>query len=297
MLGTVGEYVAEKVAMGLLTGRSPRTIRSNLVSLVEFLGQPARADIPNVTRAQVARWIGASSGDPLRPNPSPNTVRSRLSSARSFFEWCVENELCDRNPCKGIRPPKPDDLPPRFLEADEVGLVLAKAESLRDRLVILLMVQMGLRRVEVNRANIEDIDSRNRRIGVRGKGHRGNVSRYSHIPDEAWETLVLHLRDLGEVSGPLIRPWHHKGRLGVDVLSKIVSDAMLAAGVKSSAYDGKSAHALRHTFGQHLIDDGAPIRIVQVAMGHKSVQTTELYTRREVDGIADIIEGRRYGGA
>lgn len=290
VVGEVGllaeEYVAEKVALGIFTGRSPRTVRSNLAGFAAHVG-----DIPltDITRAHVAGWIGTGA-------PTPNTVRSRLSAVRGFLGWCVENEYLPRNPAAGVRGPRPEALKPRFLEAVEVTALLEHVHSLRDRLIVLLMVQMGLRRVEVWRANIEDIDARARTIAVRGKGHRGDVSRWSYIPDEAWGVLVAYLGEVGTVAGPLIRSRTSDGRLGLDVISSIVSEAMLAAGVKLRAGDGRSAHALRHTLAQHLIDAGTDIRKVQAQLGHASVTTTELYTRRQVD-LAGILEGRRYGGA
>jgi integrase/recombinase XerD len=77
-------------------------------------------------------------------------------------------------------------------------------------------------------------------------------------------------------------------------VSVLVRKWIAAAGVKSLPGDGISAHALRHTCAQDMIDRGADIREVQHALGHRSVMSTEIYLRRAPVGLRQAMEGRRY---
>lgn len=70
--------------------------------------------------------------------------------------------------------------------------------------------------------------------------------------------------------------------------------AMRDSGVKEYNGDGRSAHALRHTCAQDLVDGGADIRVVQRVLRHSSIRNTELYVRGEVKGLRPVMEGRRY---
>lgn len=75
---------------------------------------------------------------------------------------------------------------------------------------------------------------------------------------------------------------------------RLVTAAMVDAGVKSCAGDGVSPHSLRHTFAQDLLDGGADVRLVQTGLGHRSLRSTELYLRREPPGLREAMEQRRY---
>lgn len=77
-------------------------------------------------------------------------------------------------------------------------------------------------------------------------------------------------------------------------VSHIVTEAMVAAGVKRAGHDGCTPHALRHTAAQDVLHAGADIRQVQAMLGHKSVSTTEWYLRAEVPGLRDAMAGRDY---
>lgn len=70
---------------------------------------------------------------------------------------------------------------------------------------------------------------------------------------------------------------------------------MLEAGVKQGPRDGVSAHALRHTMAEDLLVRGADIREVQHALGHQSMQSTQVYLRARPEGLRDVMSGRRYG--
>lgn len=260
---------------------------SKTVPMLHRFAQSAGVDHPRlVTRSHVADFLTA-------PDVQPSTLRLRRAVLHAFFAWCREENLVDANPCRNIPPPRLPQRKPRFLEPQQVEATLQATGRARDDLLLLLAVQIGVRRIELWRANIEDIDVRNRRFPVRGKGFDGEVSRTLPLPEEAWQALIRYLTELGVTSGPLFRN-HAGGRLSRSKMSRICSEAMLAAGVKEAPGDGRSLHGLRHTFAQHLLDGGADVRRVQKALGHASITTTEqVYLLREEDLTADI-EGRRY---
>jgi site-specific recombinase XerD len=72
---------------------------------------------------------------------------------------------------------------------------------------------------------------------------------------------------------------------------------MYRAGINHAAYDGVSAHALRHTAAADMLRSGAHVRDVQAALGHAHLVTTERYLPTLVRGLAETMAGRRYSGA
>lgn len=292
----VAEYVEERIALGKLTGRSPRTVRGVLMPWAKWLDQ-REVSVEQITKRDVTRWLAEQGGQ-------PNTQRSRLSQIRTFLEWCVDNGFIERNPARGIELGRPDEPEPRFFEPEEVtelykALPAPKRRHpvviARNACAVAFAVQMGMRAIELHRCNIEDIDKSKRMIGIRGKGYRGNISRHEPLTEEAWDLMIRYLSMAPAFSGPLFRSIRTGTRLTEGELSVQISEALYRAGIKKKPYDGKSLHALRHSFAQHLVDAGVPTRVVQEGMGHRREATTEIYLRRKnAERLRPFLEGRRY---
>lgn len=279
----IDEYVAEREATGHVNPDTASWIRRTLYGMARSL-DCAPAD---VTLTRGLRWLRDM-------DCAPRTVAVRTNTAKRFFGWCVENEHLPRNPFAKIEPPKIRAGEPRFLEIDDVRRLVAVAVMPRDRAIVLCMVQMGLRRVEIHRALVTDLDWSAMTLAVRGKNHGGEVSRCLPIPDEAARALKEWCQ-LRKRSSEYLFCTRSGGRLDVSDITRKVTSLMRDAGVKKRSGDGLSAHSLRHSFAQHLVDGDVPIRTVQAAMGHQSVQTTEMYLRRKVEVLRDALEGRSYG--
>lgn len=277
-------YVAERVAKGELTKRSATTIRSKLLDFAEA----TKVDPKKVTRRHVERWLA-------RPGLSPAYRRARLSALRGFCRWCVLNGHMTKDPTLGLKTPRVPKGLPRALSLEETGRVIDAAPDLRTRLICLLMVQEGLRRIEVARAQFADLDARKRTLRVRGKGGGGEPTRTLPLSDETMSVLARYLAEQSVTSGPLIRSHKHPDRgITASHASHLVLLAFRDSGVKAYNGDGKSAHALRHTAAQDMLDQGAELRQVQAALGHSTVKTTEVYLRGEVAGLRDAMAGRSY---
>jgi site-specific recombinase XerC len=278
----VRDYVAERIATGHVSAETGADLRRILGGMARHMDcTPA-----DVTLACAVDWLASL-------HAAPRTVAVRTNTAKRFFGWLVEREVLARNPLARLEPPRVNAGQPRFLEVDEVRALLAGVTSVRTRAIIVCMVQMGLRRVEIHRAQVGDLDWSAMTFGVRGKNYGGEISRTLPIPDEAARALKEWYAV--RVDSEHLFCTRTGAALDRNDITRAVTWAMRQAGVKRRSGDGKSAHALRHSFAQHLVDSDAPIRTVQHALGHKSVQTTEMYLRRQVDVLRDALEGRQYG--
>jgi integrase/recombinase XerD len=282
-------YVRERIARGELTKETGEQYLSRLLSFTTTTKAKSPRD---VMRRHVLKWME-------RGGLSTHYRRSRLSVLRGFTEWCVLERKMDRDPCAGIKLPKLPPLLPRYLTQDESEAAVAAASDARARLACILMLQLGLRRGEVQRIQLGDIDRRKRVLGVRGKGGRGQITRRMPLVDEAWFALVAYMPSVPGSSGPLFRStrWPDRPISGAWI-GDLVTRALYDAGVKHYAWDGRSPHALRHTFAQDLADNDAPPDVIQEGMGHASIQTTmDLYVRGRAHAngkLREAMEGRRY---
>lgn len=281
----VEAYVSERRGLGHITASTAQGARNVLTQMARMLPDNPK----DVTVVHLRRWLvhNDRDGGPV----SPRTVALRTTRARHFFAWLEEMDVIERSPARMLEAPRVPKGEPRFLEHGEVTALARVARTPRDLAMVLLMVQMGLRRVEIHRALVTDVQSG--RLAVRGKGGDGAVTRWVPIPSEAQKALDQWMQFRPKGTDVLFATTTGKP-LALGWISRKVSDMMREAGVKTRSGDGRSAHALRHTMAQHLVDDGTPLRIVQKILGHSSVTTTEMYARREVQVLADVLEGRNY---
>lgn len=278
------QYVRSRRDKGELTQGTGEQYLSRLLRFADAVNlAPGR-----VRRRHIERWLE-------EPGLSAHYRRARLSAVRGFFQWCVIQGHVERDPTAGVRMPKLPPLLPRYLTPDESEAAVEACDDPRARLAAILMLQEGLRRGEVARIQLGDIDRRKRILAVRGKGGGGEVTRRLPLVDEAWRALNAFLPSVPGASGPLFRSTRYPDRgLSGAWIGELVTRAMKDAGVKRYAWDGRSPHALRHTCAQDLVDADVDVRLVQKALGHASIRNTELYLRGAVQGLTEAMEGRRY---
>jgi integrase/recombinase XerD len=226
-------------------------------------------------------------------------VRAHLGALRSFFEWAETVDAVLVNPCAGVALPKlPDRLPRRVLGAAEVARVLAQpdtasAQGKRDRALLEVFYAAGLRLAEVAALGVHDLDLSAGLVRVaRGKGGRGRVAPLGASSVEALRAYLdarrAWLEAVNKSEAALwLSPIKPHGPLKKEAVALIVRRCAARAGV-----DGASAHAWRHTCATHLLRGGASLAYVQRLLGHRSLKTTQIYTRVEVAEVRAMVRAR-----
>lgn len=261
-----------------------RNVEIILRQFVERTGDPLTR---RLHRKHVEQWL-----ESLADELSPSTIRNRVSTVRVFCTWCVAHGHMTHDPTVGIKGPRQPELMPRELVGDEVQRLLAVVPDRRGELMVMLGVVQGMRRGEMASQQREHIDLSGRIMRVHGKA---NKERDLPICDETLDTILAYLAEGGGRTGPLLRSTTYPQRgLTREYVSKLMQKWMYEAGVKDHAYDGKSTHALRHTFAGTFLDEGGDVRVLQNAMGHTTLTSTFIYTRRKfADGPLRDQMGRR----
>lgn len=281
-------YVAHRLATGQINKRTAEQLRSRLSDFARSV--PTNPKM--VRKRHVERWME-------RPDLRPQYRRSRLSAVRGFTRWCVAEGHMKSDPCAMVPMPKvPAQLPKRLTQDEARSLVATVRRDRRTFLVVLLMLQEGLRRMEVSRLDIEDIDFAERSMIVKGKGGGGGETDALPISAETWRALTAYLAEEGHTSGPLIRNRVRKhGRCSPSMISELVRQAMVDAGVKRPGDSLRTPHSLRHTAAHDILSRTDNVRAVQQALRHRSVRSTEVYLRGHTAELREIMEGRTYGAS
>ena len=280
----ITRYVAGRRSRGEFTARTATGVRSQLGKLDRSFG---RRGLHQLTRTAIERWMETIG------HLSPAHRRNALSAVRGFCRWLVDQGHIADDPTAKIAPIRQPRSVPRALPVDAVARILHTAPDPRAKAIIMLMVGCGLRCVEVSRLTVTDYDPDAATIAVTGKGGH---ERILPVPDGVGATLDAYLATVGITTGPLIRASRVRANgLSAATISTYVSRWMASAGLKAGRWDGRSAHALRHTCASDVLDGGADLRVVQEMLGHQHLATTSIYLRRASLGqMRDAMEGRTY---
>lgn len=220
----------------------------------------------------------------------PYTQRTVMEHLRAFLRHLVRVGRLLVDPTRDlILPPAPSRLPEvlsrreirRLLDAPDLGTVL----GVRDRALLACIYETGMRVTEVARLALVDVDFDARTITIRrGKGDKdrvvgmGNVLRKLLLGylAQAREAL-LEFRALGR---RMIDPGAFFLSMRGRALSRYeIQERIACHGRKARIKKAVGPHVLRHTCATHLVEAGADVRVVQELLGHRSLATTERYTR------------------
>ena len=251
----VAAYVEGRRARGEIGAGSARQFAWRLSGLVAC--HPG-LDISELSRSHILDWQATVGGQ------RPASRRGYLSTVKGFCAWAVDEGLLAVDPAARVAKVREPRGEPRGLSGGQVNRLLMVLPDDRARLIVALMWRCGLRCVEVARLQVGDWDPVAAKLRVVGKG--GHVRT---VPAKD-ELLPLLNAAAATGSGPLVG-------LGAAAVSRLVSAWMTQAGIKARAYDGVSAHALRHTAATNMLDRCHNVRTVQKILGHLNVATTDRY--------------------
>lgn len=285
----VRDYLSERRRMGTLSRSSIASYRYRLWAFLEAMG--SHRDAADVTRAEATEWLASLEA-------APRSVRAHASAVRGLYRWLADRGTAVTDPFFGVKLPGLDRHAPVTLDGDDVAEVFAQCADSRERLLVSLMVQEGLRAGEVVALQLSHVDRKRQTMLVRGKG---NKERTVPFTAQTEANLAAYLRDVPPVLGvPIIRAQTLNVVAGITVgtLSRIMSDLLYRAGVKRGPGDLITGHALRRTAASDVLEacDG-DIQVVQQFLGHESIMTTQQYLRAVPPRrLREAMQGRTYGG-
>ncbi|MFC5532545.1 tyrosine-type recombinase/integrase [Cohnella yongneupensis] len=179
-----------------------------------------------------------------------------------------------------IRPKKQHKLP-NVLSVGDVKRLLDSVQNLKHRAILLLTYSSGLRVSEVVKLQLRDLDQERRTLHVRqGKGRK---DRLTVLSEHAFAAVQLYVSRYKPERW--LFPGQHDGR---SITERSVQKIFEKALVDAKIVKDVSLHSLRHSFATHLLEGGIDIRYIQELLGHRNVQTTEIYTHVAVKNIKNI---------
>jgi integrase/recombinase XerD len=288
------DFVDASGALGL----SDLTTRHRQRALARFirwadergLADPREVTLPILERYQRHLYhYRKTNGEPL----SFSSQYTELAPLKAFFAWLTRNHIILYNPASELQLPKVvRNLARYILSPEEVQAILAQPDTstllgLRDRAILEVLYSSAIRRFELRRLTIYDVDTKRGTLFVReGKGRKDRllplgeracrwVNRYL---DEVRAQLVTG-RDEG-----ILFLTAQGDPLTDDHLSGAVKDYIQRSGVKANG----SCHLFRHACATHMLENGADTRFIQALLGHAQLSTTQVYTHVALAKLKEI---------
>jgi site-specific recombinase XerD len=216
------------------------------------------------------------------------TLARSVAALRSFFTYLKKRKHIDTTHLMEIEVPKVQRHLPRVLNLKEIDLLLdglsgSDVASLRDRALLEFLYSSGARVAEACSLTLSDLNLNDGQAKVLGKGKKERIvllgeSAISALTAYIKERISIAEQDEAKVFVNL------RGRgLSVRGAFNIVLQRSMSAGLSEV-----TPHTLRHTFATHLLDHGADLRSVQTLLGHKSLSTTQIYTKVSVHRMVEV---------
>lgn len=280
-----------------IENKSKNTIRSYEASIGEFLDYVQKSfsvdrfdieHIRKITKKDILAYrnflVGkqGENGKKL----SPASVNTKMRPLSKFFNWLLELEYINSNPYTKIKAVKEGEKVPVFLtEEEQEKLLLAILDmSLRDRLMITMMLYLGIRRGEVVKIEVSDIDGNH--ILIRGKGKKQRVLA---LNEEIMYLLSEYLPQYNNKYLFVSERGQHQ--LSEESVRLIFNEALELSGINPERAKLLTPHKLRHTAAVNYVSKNIPLNVIQVILGHENTQTTQIYAHVRSDVVDKAMLG------
>jgi integrase/recombinase XerD len=244
--------------------------------LAAFLKRsPDSASVEDLRRFQL-HLVDSGSG--------PVTINATITGLKFFFDITLSQpELMAK--MQHVRVPR---TLPVVLSREEAARLIAAAPNLKHQAALSVAYGAGLRASEVISLKVGDIDSQ--RMTLRVEQGKGRKDRYAMLSPVLLERLRAWWR-LGHAQGKILPGgWLFPGLDPVDPLTARQLNRAVHGAADAAKIDKRvSTHTLRHSFATHLLEQKVDIRVIQVLLGHKKLETTSLYAQVATDLLRSVI--------
>lgn len=265
-----GEDLANLEKMMKLRYFSQRTIKSYLYynrELLKFTGKSPSI----ITNADIKEYLG----DLVKTGISASTLNVAINALKLYYRGLMKRRFFT-----DIKAVHRDKKLPVVLSKEEMKRLIIAPANAKHRLILEFMYATGARVSEVTQMKFGDLDLDRGLCYIRqGKGRKDRTTLIS-------KKLVQEIIDNfdNKKSSDYIFTTISGNIYSVRTVQKIVSHAARKAGLTKKI----SAHALRHSFATHLLESGTDIRYIQRLLGHKKLETTQVYTRVSGESLSRI---------
>ena len=251
----------------------------DLEEFTDFLETTGTSLNKNIEYTFIRNWIVFLSKNKI----SPNSINRKVSSLKAYFKFLVNIKEIKKSPLRNhtsLRTKSKVVNPLNETEMKEVFELFKTSEKelTRDSMIIDILYSTGLRRAELINLKKSDIYFDDQVIKVLGKR---NKERLVPMLPGLLKKLKLYSRNLEEDS--FLLQSKNGNKISPSTIYRVVNKYLRSISTKTKI----SPHVLRHTFATHMLNNGADINSIKEILGHKSLASTQIYTKIKIPTIVN----------
>ena len=260
---------------------SSATIESYAKDLAEFQdfmeGQNPDASWTSIQSDDVREWVIYLLDE---QRLAASSVNRKLSALRSYYKYLRRMGRVGVNPMEKVTAPKKRKPLPHFVRESEMDRLLELTKEdrsfigIRDRLILMVFYETGIRRAELLGMTDASVDLAARQIKVTGKRNKQRIVPFGEELAREFEAYLNAREELQGVKDPML----FVNENGAAVTESQVSNLVKKYLSMVTTIEKKSPHVLRHSFATAMLNNHADLTSIQKLLGHESVATTEIYT-------------------
>lgn len=262
---------------------------TDLKQFFDFMGQTYQAQKPEeITHFFIRSWIVSL----LDRKIDSRTVNRKISSLKTYFKFLMREKTISQNPMLKIVSPKTAKKLPVIVDRQKMDQLLDGVafkegfEGIRDKLIINMFYQTGMRLAELIGLKDKNVDLYNLTLKVLGKR---NKERIIPITPEMKEAIVVYLNERNNVIDEKIKSeYFFIKNDGNKLYPKFVYKVVNVMLSQVTTNKKRSPHVLRHTFATEMLNSGAQINAIKEILGHSSLVATQVYTHNTIDKLKNI---------
>jgi site-specific recombinase XerD len=266
---SVAEALDEFLIDQKLEERSPKTVlfyRDRLKWFVDFIKSSTLVSL--IKPEDVKQFFNKQDRSHIY------SYHAKYRALRAFLNWCVKQNYLLESPLTFSPPRLPDIIKPSFTDDELKAIIKACTGSLglRNKAMVLVLIDTGIRREELANLKVSDINLDARLISITGKGRK---QRLIHISPATLKVIWQYLKMRKNPSESLWLTEEGKPLTG-DGVGQMIQDLMSRAEITEHK---ASCHVFRHTFANNFLDNGGDALDLQYLLGHASLKPVEGYVR------------------
>ncbi|NRD20774.1 tyrosine-type recombinase/integrase [Winogradskyella eckloniae] len=244
-------------------------------------------DVSKVNYFEIRQWIIAL----VDQNITNRSINRKISSLNSYFKFLLKTEEIKLNPLKqhkALKVGKKVQLPfseKELLTVLESTIKVVDFETARNHFIIELFYATGIRRIELVKLKISDIDRSNGLIKVLGKR---NKERYIPLIESLRISYNRYIEYRNNLPVVIDDEMLFLTKDGLKIYEKLVYRIINKYFSEASTKSKCSPHVLRHSFATHLLNQGADLNTVKELLGHASLASTQVYTHSSITDLKKV---------
>jgi integrase/recombinase XerD len=250
-----------------LEGYSSHTLKAYHLQLQLLVRHIGDVDVQTITYEMLKGYLVESTR-----HLKPASIGHRVRFLKSLFRYAHDEGLTQRNPAAQLKEPKQGHRIPKALSEDVIEELRVAATSYLEAALIEIFYATGCRIGEIVQLNRNSINFESRSIIVRGKGDK---EREVYFTTRCAILLRRYLRSRRDTDIALFVTERAPRRMSIAQMRYIIKRIAKRAGIEVNVFP----HSLRHSYATHLLNNGAPLEVIQSFLGHAKIDTTKLYAQ------------------